>query len=70
MTQEDLYTKMTIFFQKHDSQTHGRLLRPPSFFVLCSFFHRLPIVLLFLLTSRTQEYGHYNFIFIFLPASP
>ena len=38
--------------QKYDS---GLLLSPPHSFVLCSTFHRLPIVLLFLLTSHTPD---------------
>ena len=38
--------------QKYDS---GLLLSPPHSFVLGSIFHRLPIVLLLLLTSHTAD---------------
>ena len=69
-TQEDLYTKNNRFMSETYLSDSGCLLSLPSSFILCSFFHGEPIVLMLWLTSKAGMGGHKFFILILLQTSP
>ena len=70
MTQEDLYSRITIFFRTLTlrlwSSVQSVIFRA---FVLCSFYYWQPIGQLLSLTSHTRKHRYYKFIFIFLQFS-